>query len=95
MDLRACGIISMGHICCDHCSREIKYGEKYAYVSDWSKDTDRSDKASRYCAECSVALGYMHWVRDTKTGRVFARLKGGEIVNGYENVKQQARQSSN
>lgn len=78
MDLRACGIISMGHIYCDHCGREVKYGEKYAYVSNWSKDTDRPSKAFRYCAECAVALGYMRWHRDIETGRVVACLKGGE-----------------
>lgn len=90
-DLRACGCLSVGlDTYCDQCGREIKYGEKYAYVSDWSKDTDRSDKAFRYCAECAVKLGWMHWVRDIKTGKVVASiycLQGEEIINDYDTGK--------
>lgn len=66
-DYRACGCISMGDTYCDNCHREIKYGEKYAYISN-------PDKAMRYCAQCAVKLGYMRWVRDIKTGKVFASI---------------------
>ena len=77
-----CGCLSMGDICCNHCGREIKYLEKYTYVSN-------PDKGMRYCAQCAVRLGYMHWVRDLKTGKVFASifcLKEEEIVSEPDKV---------
>ena len=82
-DYRVCGCISMGISKCDNCGRELPYGEKYAYVSDWAKDRTHG-KAFRYCAECAIKLGWMHLVRDINTGRVFASifcLKGEEIIN--------------
>ena len=90
--LRACGCISMGlDTHCGHCGRQIKYGEKYAYVSNWSNS---SGKAMRYCGECSVKLGYMHWVRNLKTGKVFASiycLQGEEVIADYETVDKEVK----
>lgn len=69
-------LISMGHINCDKCGREICHGEKYCLNTKERItaviDSHKEERGTRYCKDCSLKAGYLKMVRNVKTGHVEA-----------------------
>ena len=58
------GCKSIGEVHCDGCHRTIPYLERYLTINEEDDVEIEKEKTSRYCLNCCLKKGYVHYRED-------------------------------